>query len=143
MKDRILRDRDERKYQPRIHSDQIRQLYALKEETGLPMTCLVSLAIRMLIQEMQDKEWAGKKCRCGGAVVYRAITSRGIEYLCNRHYSVLEDSKAVKFSEPSRLEQARLEAEWRMLDEHDDPDPNKYLPGDDDWEDVSRFFDKI
>jgi hypothetical protein len=143
MKDCIRRDRDEHTYQPRIHSAQINELYALKEETGLPMTYLVSLAIRNLIDEMRDKEWRGKKCKCGGVVVYRAITSQGIEYLCNWHHSILDAGKDIKFSEPSIVEQARQKADWRMENEDDDPDPNKYALENDDWEDISRFYNDI
>ena len=46
MKERIDRQTDENLYQPKIHSDQIRELHQVSEDTGLPMTVLVNVAIR-------------------------------------------------------------------------------------------------
>lgn len=46
MVERINRQGDERIYQPRIHSSLIREIYIVKEATGLPMTVLVDQAIR-------------------------------------------------------------------------------------------------
>ncbi len=63
MKERIDRTTDENLYQPKIHSQRIRDLYALKIITGLPITVLVDLAIRdfieksMAIQENSSKEY--------------------------------------------------------------------------------------
>jgi hypothetical protein len=48
MENRISRKDDEFLYQPKIHSDRIRELYNLKQETGIPMTVLLDLAIRDL-----------------------------------------------------------------------------------------------
>ena len=45
MENRIDRKNDESLYQPKIHSDRIRTLYGLKQETGKPMTVLVDQAI--------------------------------------------------------------------------------------------------
>ena len=49
MNERIDRQGDENLYQPKIHSKRIRELYALKVITGLPMTVLVDQAIRDLL----------------------------------------------------------------------------------------------
>lgn len=46
MKERIDRQTDENLYQPKIHSEQIRELHRVSEDTGLPMTVLVNVAIR-------------------------------------------------------------------------------------------------
>jgi hypothetical protein len=46
MENRITRKDDESLYQPKIHSGRIRELYQLKQETGIPMTVLADQAIR-------------------------------------------------------------------------------------------------
>jgi hypothetical protein len=48
MENRIDRKNDESLYQPKIHSDRIRELYNLKQVTSLPMTVLLDQAIRDL-----------------------------------------------------------------------------------------------
>lgn len=48
--ERIDRKHDEYVYQPRIHSDRIRELYQLKEQTGIPLTVLIDVAIREFVQ---------------------------------------------------------------------------------------------
>src|SRR5688572_20906718 len=48
MENRISRKDDESLYQPKAHSDRIRELYSLKQATGLPMTVLLDQAIRDL-----------------------------------------------------------------------------------------------
>jgi hypothetical protein len=48
MENRIDRKNDESLYQPKIHSDRIRELYNLKLVTSLPMTVLLDQAIRDL-----------------------------------------------------------------------------------------------
>ena len=53
MKERINRQTDENLYQPKIHSERIRDLYALKVITGLPMTVLVDQAIRDFIEKSE------------------------------------------------------------------------------------------
>jgi hypothetical protein len=53
MRERIDRQYDEKLYQPKIHSDRIRELYALKVETGLPMTVLIDLAIRDFLENSE------------------------------------------------------------------------------------------
>ena len=45
MKERIDRQNDENLYQPKILSEQIRELHKVSEDTGLPMTVLVNVAI--------------------------------------------------------------------------------------------------
>lgn len=49
MQERINRQTDERLYQPKIHSDRIKELYLLKLMTGIPLTVLVDKAIQELI----------------------------------------------------------------------------------------------
>jgi hypothetical protein len=48
MENRIDRKNDESLYQPKVHSDRIRELYNLKQATGKPMTVLLDQAIRDL-----------------------------------------------------------------------------------------------
>ena len=50
MENRIDRKGDESLYQPKIHSERIRALYQLKQETGKPMTVLLDQAIRDLAE---------------------------------------------------------------------------------------------
>lgn len=40
-------------YQPKIHSERVRALYSLKQETGKPMTVLLDQAIRELALRYQ------------------------------------------------------------------------------------------
>ena len=53
MNERINRKNDEDLYQPKIHSRRIRELYTLKEMTGIPMTVLVDLAIQDLLEKSE------------------------------------------------------------------------------------------
>jgi hypothetical protein len=48
MENRIHRKNDENLYQPKMHSDRVRELYNLKLATGIPMTVLLDQAIRDL-----------------------------------------------------------------------------------------------
>jgi hypothetical protein len=48
MENRIGRKSDESLYQPKVHSDRVRELYNLKQITGMPMTVLLDQAIRDL-----------------------------------------------------------------------------------------------
>src|SRR4030095_9684474 len=72
MENQIDRKDDERLYQPPIHSDRIRTLYKLKQETGKPMTVLLDQAISELaerhgtiysleeeptFEQMQEETW--------------------------------------------------------------------------------------
>jgi len=72
MESRISRKDDERLYQPQIHSERIRTLYRLKQETGKPMTVLLDQAITELaerhgtiyslreepsFEQMQEETW--------------------------------------------------------------------------------------
>lgn len=72
MENRIDRKTDEHLYQPQIHSERIRILYRLKQETGKPMTVLLDQAISELaerhgtiysleeeptFEEMQEETW--------------------------------------------------------------------------------------
>lgn len=56
MPERIARQNDENLYQPKIHSERIRELYVLKQVSGLPMTVLVDLAIKMLIEKISTSD---------------------------------------------------------------------------------------
>ena len=56
MTERIDRRSDENLYQPKIHSERIRDLYALKLITGLPMTVLVDQAIRDFIEKSEANQ---------------------------------------------------------------------------------------
>lgn len=48
MENRIDRKNDKSLYQPKVHSDWVRELYNLKQATGLLMTVLLDQAIRDL-----------------------------------------------------------------------------------------------
>ena len=49
MIERIDRKTDEKIYQPKIHSELIKELYIIRQISGLPMTVLVHMAIREFI----------------------------------------------------------------------------------------------
>jgi len=51
MENRINRRGDASLYQPKIHSERVRTLYALKQETGKPMTVLLDQAIHDLAEK--------------------------------------------------------------------------------------------
>ena len=53
MGERINRQDDENLYQPKIHSRRIRSLYRICEDTNLPMTVLVDLAIKEFIENYE------------------------------------------------------------------------------------------
>ena len=59
MENRIDRKDDESLYQPKIHSERIRSLYQLKQQTGKPMTVLLDQAIRELAESYSAErhEW--------------------------------------------------------------------------------------
>src|SRR5258708_29494612 len=46
MENRIDRKNDENLYQQKIHSERIRSIYRIKQETGKPMTVLLDQAIQ-------------------------------------------------------------------------------------------------
>jgi hypothetical protein len=50
MENRIDRKSDESLYQPKIHSERIKELYNLRQTTGKPMTVLVDQALRELAE---------------------------------------------------------------------------------------------
>ena len=52
--DKISRKDDESVYQPKIHKDRIRQLYILKETTGVPMTDLLDEAISYYLPDYRN-----------------------------------------------------------------------------------------
>ncbi len=56
MKERIDRQTDENLYQPKIHSQRIRELYSLKIITGLPLTVLVDQAIRDFLEKSEANQ---------------------------------------------------------------------------------------
>ena len=49
MENRIDRKNDEALYQPKIHSERVKELYRLKEATGAPITVLVDFALREFV----------------------------------------------------------------------------------------------
>jgi len=49
MKEQINRKKDKRVYQPRIHADRIRELYAVKEFAHRPMTVILDEAISLYL----------------------------------------------------------------------------------------------
>jgi hypothetical protein len=53
MGERINRGDDENLYQPKIHSKRIRSLYQISEDTNLPMTVLVDLAIKEFLERYE------------------------------------------------------------------------------------------
>jgi len=56
MKERVGRNDDEKLYQPKIHSDRIRELYTIGTETGIPLTVLVDFAIQSYIKEYYEEK---------------------------------------------------------------------------------------
>jgi len=54
--ERILRDKDQKCYQPRIHSDRIKELYRIGQETGLPMTVIINFSISKFIEAYEKKK---------------------------------------------------------------------------------------
>jgi hypothetical protein len=50
MVERINRGDDENLYQPKIHSIRIRSLYRISEDSKLPMTVLLDLAIKEFVE---------------------------------------------------------------------------------------------
>src|SRR5690349_16417057 len=60
MENRIDRKGDESLYQPKIHSDRIKTLYGLKQETGKPMTVLLDQAIHDLAERYRVERQVGE-----------------------------------------------------------------------------------
>ena len=60
MENRINRISDESLYQPKIHSERIRTLYGLKQQTGKPMTVLIDQAIYDLAQRYSVERQLGR-----------------------------------------------------------------------------------
>src|SRR6266508_2739667 len=54
MENRVDRKDDESLYQTKIHSERIRSLYQLKQQTGKPMTVLLDQAIRELADNYES-----------------------------------------------------------------------------------------
>lgn len=54
--ERIDRRGDESIYQPKIHSDRIKELYTISQETHLPMTVLVDFALRSYYNAFQEEK---------------------------------------------------------------------------------------
>ena len=58
--ERMTWDGDERLYQPRIHSQRIRELHQISEELGEPMTVLVDQALAQYVERYRHachREW--------------------------------------------------------------------------------------
>jgi hypothetical protein len=51
MTERMSWNGDEKLYQPRIHSQRIRELHKLAEISGQPMTILIDLILRKYVEE--------------------------------------------------------------------------------------------
>jgi hypothetical protein len=51
--ERISRANDKPCYQPKLHAELVHQLWRVKEETGTPMTVLITNAVRAYLWEMQ------------------------------------------------------------------------------------------
>ena len=49
MGERIKRQTDENVYQPKIHSERIKELFEIRVQTGFPLTVLVDTAIREFV----------------------------------------------------------------------------------------------
>jgi hypothetical protein len=113
--ERINRQTDEDLYQPKIHSNRIRGLYALKEITGIPMTVLVDLAIgdfldrsmtnleivhsvreerEPLIEPIQQN---CNYCGPGWTATWELVTDKGQEYVCTNHKFIMEQINVVSF----------------------------------------------
>ena len=60
MKNRIDRRGDASLYQPKIASERVRSLYALKQQTGKPMTVLLDQAIRDLTEKYRIEKTTGE-----------------------------------------------------------------------------------
>ena len=56
MGERIVRENDENLYQPKIHSERIRDLYPIVEETKIPMTVLIDFAIRSFVIKYREAQ---------------------------------------------------------------------------------------
>jgi hypothetical protein len=50
----ISRQDDESLYQPKIHSERIRDLYPIVEETKIPMTILIDFAIQSFVKKYTE-----------------------------------------------------------------------------------------
>jgi hypothetical protein len=55
-KERVCRETDEKIYQPKIHSENIKELYRIGQETGLPITVLVDYAVRGYIKAYEKRK---------------------------------------------------------------------------------------
>jgi len=53
--ERINRSQDENLYQPKIVSDQIRKLYQVKLDTGVPLTVMVYKAIGEYLEKYETE----------------------------------------------------------------------------------------
>jgi hypothetical protein len=56
MKERICRDGDENLYSPKIHSEKIRELFRIGQETGLPITVLVDYSVGKFIEAYNKRK---------------------------------------------------------------------------------------
>ena len=76
--DRINRQNDENLYQPKIHSQRIRELHIISASSGLPMTVLVDTAI----QEFVERNSLNK------GVIYEGdeVDNRELEFILTKAY---------------------------------------------------------
>ena len=61
MHERVSRHDDEGLYQPKIHSRWIRELYAIGQETGIPITVLLDQALREFVIRHGSSQSGGPK----------------------------------------------------------------------------------
>lgn len=75
MSERISRKNDRRCYQPRLHSDRVKELYDLGQTVNQPITYLQDLAVRKFVREY-DKDMETLESmmeRLGNSVEYLTI----------------------------------------------------------------------
>lgn len=61
MYKRINRSADRRRYQPAIHSDQIHELWVVAQSKRQPMTRVLSDAIEMYLDAIQEQDEEGAR----------------------------------------------------------------------------------
>jgi hypothetical protein len=104
MENRIDRKGDESLYQPKIHSDRIKTLYGLKQETGKPMTVLLDQAIHDLAERYRVERQFEEE------PVYQKVEPKTWEEICELrrlldevdYLSCLEELEQFKGNEQGR-----------------------------------------
>ncbi len=104
MENRIDRGDDESLYQPKIHSDRIKTLYGLKQETGKPMTVLLDQAIHDLAERYRAEPQFGEE------PIYQKVEPETWEEICELrrlldqvdYLNCVEELKKFKGNEQGR-----------------------------------------